>query len=150
MSQTPASVYLYTDGACSGNPGPGGWGAILQWQDEVKELSGGQADTTNNQMELMAVIKGLAALKWPVRIHIVTDSKYVINGIQDWLPKWKLNNWRTAAKKSVANKELWEQLDSLCQKHQTSWEWVKGHSGHPMNERCDALASVEAAKFAAL
>jgi ribonuclease HI len=149
MSQTPASVYLYTDGACLGNPGPGGWGAILQWQDEVKELSGGQADTTNNQMELMAVINGLAALKRPVRIHIVTDSKYVMNGIQDWLPKWKLNNWRTAAKKPVANKELWEQLDSLCQMHQTSWEWVKGHSGHPMNERCDALASVEAAKIAA-
>ena len=97
----------------------------------------------------MAVINGLAALKRPVRIHIVTDSKYVMNGIQDWLPKWKLNNWRTAAKKPVANKELWKQLDSLCQTHHTSWEWVKGHSGHPMNERCDALASVEAAKIAA-
>ena len=98
MSQTPASVYLYTDGACLGNPGPGGWGAILKWKDEVKELSGSQADTTNNQMELMAVIRGLAALKRPIRVHIVTDSKYVMNGVQDWMPKWKLNNWRTAAK----------------------------------------------------
>lgn len=148
MSLPAADVYLYTDGACLGNPGPGGWAAVLKWQEEVKELSGGQPDTTNNQMELSAVIQGLAALKRPVRVHIVTDSKYVMNGVQDWMPRWKQNNWRTAAKKPVANKELWLELDVLCQTHQTSWEWVKGHSGHPMNERCDELASREAATIA--
>ncbi|MGB1894866.1 MAG: ribonuclease HI [Candidatus Puniceispirillaceae bacterium] len=148
MSLPAADVYLYTDGACLGNPGPGGWAAVLKWQEEVKELSGGQPDTTNNQMELSAVIQGLSALKRPVRVHIVTDSKYVMNGVQDWMPRWKQNNWRTAAKKLVANKELWLELDALCQTHQTSWEWVKGHSGHPMNERCDELASREAATIA--
>lgn len=148
MSLPAADVYLYTDGACLGNPGPGGWAAVLKWQEEVKELSGGQPDSTNNQMELSAVIQGLAALKRPVRVHIVTDSKYVMNGVQDWMPRWKQNNWRTAAKKPVANKELWLELDALCQTHQTSWEWVKGHSGHPMNERCDELASREAATIA--
>ena len=148
MSLPAADVYLYTDGACLGNPGPGGWAAVLKWQEEVKELSGGQPDTTNNQMELSAVIQGLAALKRPVRVHIVTDSKYVMNGVQDWMPRWKQNNWRTAAKKLVANKELWLELDALCQTHQTSWEWVKGHSGHPMNEHCDELASREAATIA--
>ena len=148
MSLPAADVYLYTDGACLGNPGPGGWAAVLKWQEEVKELSGGQPDTTNNQMELSAVIQGLAALKRSVRVHIVTDSKYVMNGVQDWMPRWKQNNWRTAAKKLVANKELWLELDALCQTHQTSWEWVKGHSGHPMNERCDELASREAATIA--
>ena len=148
MSLPPADVYLYTDGACLGNPGPGGWAAVLKWQEQVKELSGGQPDTTTNQMELRAVIQGLSALKRPVRVHIITDSKYVMNGVQDWMPRWKQNNWRTAAKKPVANKELWLDLDSLCQTHQTSWEWVKGHSGHPMNERCDELASQEAATIA--
>lgn len=148
MSLPAADVYLYTDGACLGNPGPGGWAAVLKWQEEVKELSGGQPDSTNNQMELSAVIQGLSALKRPVRVHIVTDSKYVMNGVQDWMPRWKQNNWRTAAKKLVANKELWLELDALCQTHQTSWEWVKGHSGHPMNERCDELASREAATIA--
>ena len=98
-------------------------------------------------MELTAVIRGLATLKRPVRVHIVTDSKYVMNGVQDWMPRWKQNNWRTAAKKPVANKELWLELDALCQSHHTSWEWVKGHSGHPMNERCDELASREAANI---
>ena len=148
MSLPAADVYLYTDGACLGNPGPGGWAAVLKWQEEVKELSGGQPNTTNNQMELSAVIQGLSALKRPVRVHIVTDSKYVMNGVQDWMPRWKQNNWRTAAKKLVANKELWLELDALCQTHQTSWEWVKGHSGHPINERCDELASREAATIA--
>ena len=147
MNASAADVFLYTDGACLGNPGPGGWAAILKWQEQIKELSGGQIDTTNNQMELTAVIRGLAALKRPVRVHIVTDSKYVMNGVQDWMPRWKQNNWRTAAKKPVANKELWLELDALCQTHHTSWEWVKGHSGHPMNERCDELASREASKY---
>jgi len=147
MNAPAADVFLYTDGACLGNPGPGGWAAILKWQEQIKELSGGQIDTTNNQMELTAVIRGLAALKRPVRVHIVTDSKYVMNGVQDWMPRWKQNNWRTAAKKTVANKELWLELDALCQTHHTSWEWVKGHSGHPMNERCDELASREAANI---
>ena len=147
MSAQVADVFLYTDGACLGNPGPGGWAAILKWQEQTKELSGGQLDTTNNKMELTAVIRGLAALKRPVRVHIVTDSKYVMNGVQDWMPRWKQNNWRTAAKKPVANKELWLELDALCQTHHTSWEWVKGHSGHPMNERCDELASREAANI---
>lgn len=147
MNAPAADVFLYTDGACLDNPGPGGWAAILKWQEQIKELSGGQIDTTNNQMELTAVIRGLAALKRPVRVHIVTDSKYVMNGVQDWMPRWKQNNWRTAAKKPVANKELWLELDALCQTHHTSWEWVKGHSGHPMNERCDELASREAANI---
>lgn len=147
MNASAADVFLYTDGACLDNPGPGGWAAILKWQEQIKELSGGQIDTTNNQMELTAVIRGLAALKRPVRVHIVTDSKYVMNGVQDWMPRWKQNNWRTAAKKPVANKELWLELDALCQTHHTSWEWVKGHSGHPMNERCDELASREAANI---
>ncbi|MGB2508261.1 MAG: ribonuclease HI [Candidatus Puniceispirillaceae bacterium] len=147
MNASATDVFLYTDGACLGNPGPGGWAAILKWQEQIKELSGGQIDTTNNQMELTAVIRGLAALKRPVRVHIVTDSKYVMNGVQDWMPRWKQNNWRTAAKKPVANKELWLELDALCQSHHTSWEWVKGHSGHPMNERCDELASREAANI---
>ena len=138
-------VYLYTDGACLGNPGPGGWGVVLSWDGQTKELSGGQTDTTNNQMELTAVIKGLEALKRPVNLHIVTDSKYVMQGITQWMTGWKRNGWRTAGKKPVANRELWEKLDSLLSSHAVSWEWVKGHSGHPQNERCDALASQQAA-----
>lgn len=138
-------VYLYTDGACLGNPGPGGWGVVLSWDGQIKELSGGQADTTNNQMELTAVIKGLESLKRPVSLQIVTDSKYVMQGITQWMAGWKRNGWRTAAKKPVANRELWEKLDSLLSGHTVSWEWVKGHSGHQQNERCDALASLQAA-----
>ena len=137
-------VYLYTDGACLGNPGPGGWGVVLSWDGQTKELSGGQTDTTNNQMELTAVIKGLEALKRPVSLHIVTDSKYVMQGITQWIAGWKRNGWRTAAQKPVANRELWEKLDDLLCDHTVSWEWVKGHSGHPHNERCDALASQQA------
>ncbi len=138
-------VYMYTDGACLGNPGPGGWGVVLSWEGKIKELSGGQMDTTNNQMELTAAIKGLEALKRPVILHIVTDSKYVMQGITQWIAGWKRNRWLTAAKKPVANRELWEKLDSLLSAHTVSWEWVKGHSGHPQNERCDALASQQAA-----
>ncbi len=140
-------VHLYTDGACLGNPGPGGWGVVLSWDGQMKELSGGQVDTTNNQMELTAVIKGLEALKRPVSLHIVTDSKYVMQGITQWIAGWKRNGWRTAAKKPVANRELWEKLDSLLNVHAVTWDWVKGHSGHPQNEMCDRLASEQAALF---
>ena len=140
-------VYLYTDGACLGNPGPGGWGVVLNWDGQTRELSGGRTETTNNQMELTAVIRGLEALKRPVPLHIVTDSKYVMQGVTQWMQGWKRNGWRTTAKKPVANRELWEQLDSLLDRHQVSWEWVKGHSGHPQNERCDELASAQAAAY---
>ena len=143
----PKTVYLYTDGACLGNPGPGGWGVVLSWDGQIRELSGGMAETTNNQMELTAVIKGLEALKRPVPVHIVTDSKYVMQGVTQWMKGWKRNGWRTANKKPVANRTLWEQLDSLLGPHKVSWEWVKGHSGHPQNERCDELASTQAALF---
>ena len=136
---------LYTDGACLGNPGPGGWAAILRYGSHEKELVGGSDDTTNNQMELMAVISGLEALKRPSQLHIVTDSRYVMDGIQKWMANWKRNGWRTAAKKPVKNVEYWQRLDAALNGHQTSWEWVKGHAGHPENERCDQLASSEAA-----
>ena len=145
--QNSRFVYLYTDGACLGNPGPGGWGVVLSWDEQTKELSGGQTHTTNNQMELTAVIKGVEALKRPVSLHIVTDSKYVMQGITQWMAGWKHNGWRTASNKPVANLELWKNLDSLLRSHKVSWEWVKGHSGHPQNERCDELASAQAALF---
>ena len=142
MSET--NVRLYTDGACLGNPGPGGWAAILKWNGHEKELSGGLAHTTNNQMELQAAISGLKALTRPVDVTITTDSKYVMNGITSWLAGWKRNGWKTAAKKPVANQELWQALDAACQRHRVHWEWVKGHAGHPENERCDTLARAEA------
>jgi ribonuclease HI len=138
------NVRLYTDGACLGNPGPGGWAAILKWNGHEKELSGGLAHTTNNQMELQAAISGLEALTRPVNVTITTDSKYVMNGITSWLAGWKRNGWKTAAKKPVANQELWQALDAACQRHTVRWEWVKGHAGHPENERCDTLARTEA------
>jgi len=144
-NQQQKVVYLYTDGACLGNPGPGGWGVVLNWDGQTKELSGGQRDSTNNQMELTAVIKGLEALKRPVSLHIVTDSKYVTQGITQWIAGWKRNGWQTTSKKPVANRELWEKLDSLLSAHTVSLKWVKGHSGHPQNERCDELASQQAA-----
>lgn len=142
MSET--NVRLYTDGACLGNPGPGGWAAILKWNGHEKELSGGLAHTTNNQMELQAAISGLEALTRPVDVTITTDSKYVMNGITSWLAGWKRNGWKTAAKKPVANQDLWQALDAACQRHTVHWEWVKGHAGHPENERCDTLARAEA------
>ena len=120
---------------------------MLSWDGQIRELSGGMAETTNNQMELTAVIKGLEALKRPVPLHIVIDSKYVMQGVTQWMKGWKRNGWRTANKKPVANRTLWEQLDSLLGPHKVSWEWVKGHSGHPQNERCDELASTQAALF---
>ena len=137
-------VEIYTDGACSGNPGPGGWGTILIYNGHEKEMSGGEAQTTNNRMELTAVIKGLAALKEPCDVTITTDSKYVCDAInQGWLDKWVSNNWRKADKKPVLNVDLWEQLLALLGKHKTSFVWVKGHNDHPQNERCDKLAVSE-------
>ena len=131
---------IYTDGACSGNPGAGGWGAILRYGQTEKELSGAEADTTNNRMELTAVIEALKALTRNCEIVIHTDSRYVMDGVQSWLPNWKKNNWRTSNKKSpVKNIDLWQQLDELLSKHQIRWIWVKGHNGHPENERVDKL-----------
>ena len=134
-------VQIFTDGACKGNPGPGGWGAILRFQDNEKEINGYKPLTTNNIMELMAVIESLKAISKPFKIVITTDSKYVKNGITTWIHNWKKNGWKTAAKKPVKNKELWIELDYLIQKHTVSWKWVKGHSGHIENERADELAN---------
>jgi len=133
-------VEIFTDGACSGNPGPGGWGALLRYRGHEKELAGGEAETTNNRMELMAVIAALEALKRPSPVRIVTDSAYVKNGITQWLPRWKANGWRTAGKKPVKNQDLWERLERACANHRIEWEWVKGHAGHDENERADVLA----------
>ena len=134
-------VIIYTDGACRGNPGIGGWGVLMSYEDEVKEVYGGEADTTNNKMELRAVIEGLNALKEPCSVKLFTDSKYVMEGINSWIHNWKKNNWKTANKKDVKNKDLWIQLDNLVSKHNIEWEWVKGHSGNPGNEKADELAN---------
>ena len=134
-------VEIFTDGACKGNPGPGGWGAILRYGTTEKEIYGASRNTTNNIMELTAVIESLKNLNKPCELIITTDSKYVKNGITEWIHNWKKNGWRTAAKK-VKNKELWIELDSLIQIHSITWDWVKGHSGHPENERADLLANV--------
>lgn len=133
-------VSIFTDGACSGNPGPGGWGALIRYGDHVKELQGGEFETTNNRMELMAAIEGLRALTRPMRIHIHTDSTYVKDGITKWIVNWKRNGWKTAAKKPVKNVDLWQALDNALVGHEVEWFWVKGHSGHVENERADALA----------
>ena len=144
-----ARVEIFTDGACSGNPGPGGWGAILRCKDVEKELSGGEAETTNNRMELTAVIEALKALKTHCVISLYTDSKYVMDGVNQWLPNWKKNNWRTSNKKSaVKNIDLWQQLDALLPQHEILWNWVKGHNGHPENERVDKLAREQSLAFA--
>ena len=134
-------VIIYTDGACRGNPGPGGWGALIKFDAAEKEIFGGQPDVTNNQMELTAAIEGLAALKERCCVELFTDSKYVMNGITQWIQNWKKNNWRTAAKKDVKNKELWQKLDQLISQHQVQWHWVKGHSGDAGNETADLLAN---------
>lgn len=135
------TIEIYTDGACSGNPGPGGWGAILRWNGHEKELSGGEGETTNNRMEMMAVIKGLEALKGDdKKITLYTDSKYVKQGVEEWLEGWKAKNWKTASKKPVKNQDLWEQIDSLISRFDVEFIWVKGHSGHEFNERVDKLA----------
>lgn len=134
-------VEMYTDGACRGNPGPGGWGVLLRFGDAEKTLHGGEYQTTNNRMELTAVIKGLEALKKPCKVKITTDSKYVLSGVTEWMENWKKRNWKTASKKPVLNVELWQQLDELVSRHEIDWEWVKGHSGHPENEIADQLAN---------
>lgn len=134
-------VEIYTDGACSGNPGAGGWGVLMRWKDVEKELSGAEKETTNNRMEMTAVIEALQALKRPCNITLYTDSKYVMNGINEWLPNWKKNNWRTSNKKTqVKNVDLWQKLDELISKHEIRWVWVKGHNGNEDNERVDELA----------
>jgi ribonuclease HI len=144
-----ADVELFTDGACSGNPGPGGWAAILRMGDREKELSGGEPATTNNRMELMGVISGLEALKRPCKVKLHTDSKYVLDGATKWIHGWKKNGWRTADKKPVKNVELWQRLDAARLPHKIDWIWVKGHSGHVENERADELARLEIAKLRA-
>ena len=134
-------VEIFTDGACSGNPGPGGWGAILRYGDKEKELSGGEKDTTNNRMELTACIEALSALKEACEVVLTTDSQYVINGItKGWAESWRKNNWIKSDKKPALNSDLWEQLLNLIEKHHVTFNWIKGHAGHPENERCDTLA----------
>ena len=133
-------IEIYTDGACSGNPGPGGWAALLRWNKIEKEIIGGTVNTTNNRMELMAAIKGLEALKQSQHVNIYTDSNYVKDGITKWIHKWKSNGWKTSSKKPVRNEDLWRRLDKVISLHQVSWFWVKGHEGHPENERVDRLA----------
>jgi ribonuclease HI len=135
-----AQVEIFTDGACRGNPGPGGWGSILRFGDTEKELSGGEAETTNNRMELMAAISALEALKRPVTVDVHTDSTYVRDGITKWIHGWKKRDWRTADKKPVKNVDLWQRLEAAVAQHQVAWHWVKGHAGHPENERADELA----------
>jgi ribonuclease HI len=134
-------VEIFTDGACKGNPGPGGWGALLRIGQHERELFGGEAHTTNNRMELTAVIRALEALKRPCRVEIYTDSEYVKNGITAWLPTWKLRGWKTADRKPVKNVDLWQALDAAARRHDVRWHWVRGHAGHAENERADALAN---------
>lgn len=143
MTNTNA-VHLYTDGSCLGNPGPGGYGVVLECNGHSKELSAGFTCTTNNRMEMLACIEGLRALKRACNVVITTDSQYVKQGIEKWMAGWKRNGWRTAAKKPVKNQDLWQQLDTELQRHTVRWDWVKGHSGHPQNERCDELARAAA------
>jgi len=133
-------ITIHTDGACSGNPGPGGWGALLEWKGHEKELFGGEADTTNNRMELMAAIQALESLKRAANVRLVTDSVYVRDGVTKWIHAWKKNGWKTAAKKPVKNEDLWRRLDEAADRHEIQWDWIKGHSGDPGNERADELA----------
>ncbi len=140
-------VEIFTDGACSGNPGPGGWGAILRWNGKEKELSGGDGETTNNRMELMAAISALESLKEPCSADLYTDSSYVRDGIGKWMIGWKKNGWKTADKKPVKNVELWQRLDEARKRHKVEWHWIKGHAGHPENERADELAREGMAPF---
>ncbi len=135
------TVEVFTDGACRGNPGPGGWGVLMRYESTEKELWGGEAETTNNRMELRAAIEGLRALKEPCRVALTTDSEYVRKGITEWIENWKRRNWRTAAKKPVKNAELWQELDAEAARHEIDWHWVKGHSGHRENEIADQLAN---------
>ena len=147
MSGNPKKVVIYTDGACSGNPGPGGWGVLLRFGEHEKEMSGGAASTTNNQMELRAAIEALEALSRPCNVDLHTDSKYVMDGITKWLPGWIRNGWKTAARKPVKNADLWKRLSEAKDRHNVDWHWVKGHAGHPENERADELARGGMAPF---
>ncbi len=141
-------IDIYTDGACKGNPGPGGWGAVLRYNGHEKELSGGEANTTNNRMEMLAVIKALEALKEPCEVTLTTDSRYVCDAVnKGWAKKWKANNWIKSDKSQAKNPELWDKILNLLAVHKVSFVWVKGHNGHPENERCDALASAQAQKY---
>ena len=135
------TVEIFTDGACRGNPGPGGWGALLRYKDKEKSLYGAEAHTTNNRMELMAAIMALEELKLPCQIRLVTDSQYVMKGITEWLANWRRRGWKTADKQPVKNADLWQRLDRAAQRHQVAWEWVRGHNGHPENELADQLAN---------
>ncbi len=151
MTDNRSQVTIYTDGACSGNPGPGGWGAVLMWQGEERTLQGGEKETTNNRMEMMAAIKALQALKRPCQVALYSDSAYLINAFsQGWLVKWQKNGWLTSKKEPVENQDLWRQLLELAQTHEISWHKVKGHSDNPYNNRCDAMAVEEAAKYKGL
>ncbi len=141
MTQASEAVEIYTDGACRGNPGPGGWGAVLRYQGREREIYGAEPHTTNNRMELMAAIRALETLKRPCRVIISTDSQYLQKGVTEWLPNWIRRNWKTSAGKPVKNLDLWQRLLKALERHQVQWEWVRGHSGHPENERADALAN---------
>ena len=140
MTASDETIEIFTDGACSGNPGPGGWGVLLRWRDHEKELCGGEAQSTNNRMELMAAIQGLESLTRPSKVRLVTDSTYVKDGITKWIHGWKRNGWKTAAKKPVKNEDLWRRLEAALAPHDVEWHWVKGHDGHAENERADELA----------
>jgi ribonuclease HI len=140
MPKRDGVIDIYTDGACSGNPGPGGWGALLRWRDNEKELKGGERETTNNRMEMTAAIRALEALKRPAHVRLHTDSTYLRDGITKWIHGWKAKGWKTASKKPVKNVDLWQRLETALERHQVDWIWVKGHAGHPENERADELA----------
>ena len=140
MVDADGVVEVYTDGACRGNPGPGGWGAVLRYRGHERKLNGGEAQTTNNRMELMAAIRALEALKRPVRVRLSTDSRYLKDGVTLWLADWKQRGWKTSAKAQVKNVDLWQRLDAARDRHAVEWLWIKGHAGHPDNERADALA----------
>ena len=140
LKKKQTTVEIYTDGACSGNPGPGGYAAILKYGQEIREISGYEVETTNNRMEMMAVIEALRQLKRPCTVRVITDSQYVVKGMTEWIQGWTKRNWLTSQKKPVLNKSLWQELLSLCKKHKIEWQWIKGHDGHPYNERCDQLA----------
>jgi len=141
MTSNNTVVEMFTDGACRGNPGPGGWGVLMRFKDNEKELHGGETDTTNNRMELMAAIMGLESLTRDCQVELYTDSKYVMQGITEWIHNWKTRGWKTANKKPVKNADLWQRLDRAREQHQVQWHWVKGHSGHAENERADELAN---------
>jgi len=141
MSGVSAETEIFTDGACRGNPGPGGWGVLLRFNGHVKTLYGAEAETTNNRMELMAAIKGLESLTRPCKVRLTTDSQYVMKGIREWMDNWKRRGWKTAARKPVKNVDLWQRLDTIAREHEIEWHWVRGHSGHPENEQADMLAN---------